>query len=234
MDFLKDIELIKEVSEDTIFVRGKECLKIDDFYVNLWRDNDNYINGLQFIKKGDISWIWSTPSEFINKYLNNKVEFIEYSVRTYGEPKLSKPKELKGINKSYSIEYIPKKCKCQVFLNGNDAWVKHTDYFSPRLEIEPEDLGAPLSVLVDKYMDKNSRKSKFVYEDSWGDIVLRNEAWICIKNLLSQKNISNPIDILKDILRQQEKKSRFSLKENELENTDMSRFYEKLILEALK
>lgn len=234
MDFLKDVEFINKVSEDTIFIRGKECLKIDDFYVNLWRNNNNYINGLQFIKKGDFSWIWSTPSEFINKYLNNKVEFIEYSVRTYGEPKLSKPKELKGINKSYSIEYIPKKCKCQVFLNGNDVWVKHTDYFSPRLEIESEDLGAPLSVLVDKYMDKSSRKSKFVYDDSWGDIVLRNEAWICIKNLVTQKNTSHPIDILENILRQQEKKSRFSLKENELENTDMSRFYEKLILEVLK
>ena len=235
MEFLNDIKYLKEVSKDTIFIRGKECLEIDDFYVNLWRDDKgNYLNGLQFIKKGDLSWTLSNPSEFISKYLNNKIEFIEYSVRTYGEPKLSKPKELKGINKSYSIEYIPKKCKCQAFIEGNNVWIKHADYFSPTLEVEPEDFGAPLSVLVEKYMDKSSRKSKFVYEDAWGSIVLRNEAWICIKNLVSQKSTSHPTDILNEILRQQEQKSSFIFEENQLENSDMSRFYEKLIMEIFE
>ena len=119
-------------------------------------------------------------------------------------------------------------------MNNNDVWIKQGDYFSPALEVEPEDIGAPLKFLVDKYVGENSRKAKFVYDDTWGSIVLRREAWICIKNLVSQKGVLSPTEIVHEILRQQEKKSRFNFRENELEHTDISRFYEKLMLELFK
>lgn len=234
MDFLRDIEFIRKASKGVVCVRGKECLIIDDFYVNLWMDGDKYLNGLQFIKKDSFYWIWSTPNEFINTHLNNKVEFIEHSIRLYGESKLIKPSELKGITKSFSVDYIPKKARCQIFIKGNDVWIKHPDYFSPSLKIEPEDSGAPLSVLIEKYTDMSSRKSKFTYEDSWGDIVLRNEAWLCIKNLVSQRKVSHPIDVIKDIITQQENNSRFNFEEGSLFSSDMSRFFEKVVYEIFK
>lgn len=108
------------------------------------------------------------------------------------------------------------------------------DYFSPSAEVEPEDIGAGLNTLCFKYLDGKNRKSKFTYEDSWGDIVLRNEAWLCIKNLIPQIEISHPTDILHEIISQQEMKSRLNFRELDLTNTTMSRFYENIINELLK
>jgi len=118
------------------------------------------------------------------------MEFIHYP-RFYGQPKLKKPKELKGIKQTFSIDYILKKCKCGVFVIGDDVWVRHKDYFSSSLKLPREDIGKPLGALANKYCEK-SKKEKFVYPDAWGDIVLKNEAWIRLKGLM--------IDIKSDIL----------------------------------
>lgn len=230
MDFLKYISLIKDNSSGTYIIRGRKCEKINDMYVSFFIDDKgNYLNGLQFICKNDFGWSYSEPKEFALLYLNSKLNFKEHSVRFYGEDKLSKPKELKGIKQAFSVNYIENKARCQVFIKGNDVWIKHIDYFSPSLEVEPEDIGAPLKVLCDKYTDKNSRKRKFVYDDSWGDIVLRNEAWLCIENLMLQRKLMHPTDILNQILSQQEEKSIFKFDELELQDTYMSRFFENLL-----
>lgn len=233
MDFLNYIELIKSRSTKECFVKGRVCFEVVDYYVSFWSNGDDYLDGLQFLKRDDTSWTWSNPKEFVFKYLNSKLEFVEYSFRSYGEAKLKKPSELKGVNKSFSIDYIPKKARCQVFIKDNDVWIKHIDYLSPSLEVETEDLGTGLNTLSQKYLSK-SRKNKFSYEDAWGDIILRNEAWICIKNLISQKDITQPLDIVNEIISQQEKKSTLNIKEFSLFDSDMSRFYEKLVDELLK
>ena len=155
------------------------------------------------------------------------IKFIVYSTRLYGQPKLSKPKELKGIKQSFSVDYIPKKCKCQVFIKDDDVWVKHRDYFSSPMRVAFEDIGMPLSYKVKKYLGQK-KAEKFAYPDSWGDIILRNEAWLAIKNLYKQvKGGRFLLDILKDIRERQEMYHEFEL--GDLMCTDMERMWEKVI-----
>ena len=40
-----------------------------------------------------------------------------------------------------------------------------------------EDIGTPLSYRANKYLGK-AMKKKFIYDDNWGEIVLRRRAWI--------------------------------------------------------
>ena len=122
--------------------------------------------------------------------------------------------------------YNPK-CACQVFIKGNDVWVKHRDYFSPSI-CEPEDYGKSLNQLCEKYMGKE-RSKKFVYEDSWGDLVARSEAWIKLEGLMD--DIARgvfPLDIVATIIRQQE--LTHSMELYELCCTHMERFWENTVM----
>lgn len=146
--------------------------------------------------------------------------------RRFGQPKLKKPKELYRINPVFSVAYNPK-CMCQVFLKGNDVWVKHRDYFSPSICV-PEDYGKSLNQLCEKYMGKE-RPKKFVYEDAWGDLVARNEAWIKLEGLVD--DIARrvfPLDIVANIIRQQE--LTHSMEMYELCCTYMERFWENTVM----
>ena len=114
----------------------------------------------------------------------SSIEYIEYSKRFYGQPKLVKPKELKNINSIGSVEFVPNHCNPQIFIKDDDTWIKHADYFSAAWRPpEGERIDMPLSYYVNKYFNKN-KKEKFVYADGWGDIVLRNEAWLKITNVV--------------------------------------------------
>jgi hypothetical protein len=230
------IKLIKDKSiKFGVDSKNHTIYKHNNMYLYFWIDeNNNYMDGMQYRVDKDILWTWSTPQEFYEQYINKdkQLKFIEYSFRKYGEPKLSKPKELKGIKQTFSIDYIPKKCKCPIFILGNDVWVQHNDYFSPSMDLPSEDIGMPLGVLCKKYLDKD-KKNKFVYPDAWGDIVLRQQAWIKIENLMHRLRLGDfELDLLKDILRQQEMICGF--KENELICTDMERFWERVIIECKK
>ena len=145
----------------------------------------------------------------------------------YGEPRLRKPKELKGVKQAFSVDYIPNKCKCGVFLNGNDVWVKHRDYFSDIMELPAEELGQPLGYLANKYCGAE-KSDKFIYPDAWGSIVLRNEAWVHLKDvLLDIRTGMFELDIVNNICRQQEMACGFD--EYELVCTPMERFWEKVV-----
>ena len=146
--------------------------------------------------------------------------FCVCSYRLYGENKLKKPKDLKGFNSIGSVLYN-RHCKCQVFLCNKNIYVKHRDYFSQTLKTE--EIGAPLEVLANKYCDK-VRKTKFIYSDSWGSVVLRNEAWLCLNDY--PFGIS-PIKIRDEILRKQEAFHEFE--RYSLCCTDMERMWEKVI-----
>lgn len=114
----------------------------------------------------------------------SNIEYIEYSKRFYGQPKLAKPKELKNINSIGSVEFVPNHCNPQIFIKDDDIWIKHTDYFSASWKPpEGERIDMPLNYYANKYLNKN-RGVKFVYADGWGDIVLRNEAWLKITNVV--------------------------------------------------
>lgn len=160
------------------------------------------------------------------------VKFEVARIRMYGQPKLRKSAELKNVKQTLAVDYITKKCRCPVYIAGSDVWVKHRDYFSDTLRLSADEIGAPLSVIANKYAAAD-RKSKFIYEDAWGSVVLRNEAWICLRGLLIdiERKIS-PLRILDEILRQQERTHGFD--EYELCCTDIERFWERVISEVTK
>lgn len=96
-----------------------------------------------------------------------KSKIIIYSERKYGEPKLPKPKELKNIKQSFSVDWIVNKCRCQCFVYGKDLWIKHRDFNSTEI-----------------YGVENKNKGKFIYKDNFGCVVLRGEAWLLIKDFV--------------------------------------------------
>ena len=158
---------------------------------------------------------------------NINIEFTLYSFRKYGEPKLKKPKELNNIKQTLSVDYIPKKCKCQIYIKGNDVWIKHKDYFSSAIPPESHELGMPLNYFAEKYLGKN-RPAKFIYHNSWGSVIARNEAWIVVRNLVNEIQSGKfELDIVNKICRQQEKYHQ--LEEYELCSTDMERFWENVV-----
>lgn len=90
----------------------------------------------------------------------------------------------------------------------------------------------PLDYFCEKYMGK-SRPNKFIYGDSWGSVIMRNEAWIRLENLI--KDIKNEVfilDIVYSILRQQEHYHSFDI--HELSPSYMERFWESVVQELIK
>lgn len=57
---------------------------------------------------------------------------------------------------------------------------------------------------MNKYFNFNTKRNeKFVYPDNWGDIILRNEAWILLKNILPIMQTENYISVAQEILKLQ-------------------------------
>ena len=103
-----------------------------------------------------------------------KIEIL--SQRHYGEPKLKMPKELKGIVKSGTVPFGAK-CKCPVYITKTHIYLKHRDYFSPSISM-PQ---AKEAGIIDKW------NPKFIYNDNFGSVVLRCEAWIRIPKLIFEQ-----------------------------------------------
>lgn len=173
--------------------------------------DNTYYDYAQYIEYKDNRFIepvtktMSTPEKVYNLISLKHPEYIVYSHRYYGEPKLPKPKELKGIKQLCSVDFISNKCRTPIFIKDNDLWIKHSDYFSS--EWRPpkgERLDMPLSYYAKKYFNKE-KNEKFVYPDCWGSIVLRNEAWLHIKDIIPMIRTENPANIAKTILELQAK-----------------------------
>lgn len=228
--FMRYIEKIKENSMGEFVVRGKPTVKIGNKYVYFWRgEQGEPLDGLQFIEYPSIFWTYSSPQSFFDNYVSGErdLRLIVHSKRLYGEPKLPKPIELRGVKQAFSVDYIPKKARCGIFVNGDDIWIKHPDYFSASLHGTGDELGAPLGYLAEKYVGKG-RKNKFVYGDAWGSVVLRNEAWLRIDNLLYWlRKGRHLLDLLDDTIRQLESAENFE--PYSLVSTDMERFFENVL-----
>lgn len=131
-----------------------------------------------------ITKVRSSPKEIYELINIQEPKYIIHSHRYYGEPKLSKPKELKGIQSIGKAIYISKHCEPQIFIKDNDVYIKHTDYFSYTWQPpKGERIDMPLTYYLEKYFNK-SKNNKFAYPDCWGDIILRNEAWILLKDII--------------------------------------------------
>lgn len=95
------------------------------------------------------------------------------SERRYGEPKLKMPKELKGIPKVGTVPFGAK-CKCPVYITATHIYLKHRDYFSPCISLQQ----AKAAGIIENW------NPKFIYNDNFGGVVLRCEAWLCIPEIL--------------------------------------------------
>lgn len=202
--------------------------------------NDNtYYDYAQYIEYKDNRFIepvtktMSTPEKVYALISQKYPEYIIYSHRYYGQPKLSKPKELKGIKQLCSVDFIPKKCKTPIFINDNDLWIKHSDYFSfiwrPPVG---EKIGMPISYYLKKYFNKD-KKEKFIYSDGWASIVLRNEAWIQIKDIIPMIQTEASTNIAKMILKLQSKDN-YSPHDLNLFNCEWNNYWENVIKEVQK
>ena len=150
-----------------------------------------------------VTKVMSNPKEVYEMISMKYPEYIIYSRRYYEEPNLSKPKELKGIKPIGKATYIPKHCEPQVFVKENDVYIKHTDYFSYTWQPpKGERIDMPLSYYMNKYFN-TKRNEKFVYPDNWGSIILRNEAWILLKDILLIMQTENYTSIAQEILKLQ-------------------------------
>lgn len=246
-EYLKYIDKIKEKCEfinEQVFNESKkrEIYKLNknnsEIFIRIGIENGLILDFAEYrintndVLGNDIVWTLSNPKTVYELFIDNdEIQMREYSFRTFSMPKLSKPKKLKGIKQSFSVDFIPKKCKCGCFIKDNDLYIKHRDYFSPSLEVEEDDFDKPLEYLCNKYIG-TSKKSKFCYPDSWGDIVLRNEAWIEIKNIIPSVKIMNSYSMGVYLYRLFENMNKDIMK-GEYSNT-WSRFWDNVAMELYR
>lgn len=113
------------------------------------------------------------------------VELLAY--RVYGQPKIGKPQELKGIKSAFSQRLNKSKSKCKIYIKGNDVYVYFFDLFSKEMTFPNSEIASlPTSDLIQKYPERFSvrRKRKFCYPDDWSTIWERNEGYIKFTKLL--------------------------------------------------
>ena len=198
------------------------------------RDSTYYdIAEYQFMSNDSLiypcTFTYSNPAKVYSLFFTMPLSCEVASYRFYGQPKLAKPAELKGVKQSFSADYIPKKCSCPCFVNGDDLWIKHRDFFSKSFRPPVEDIGAPLRYILEKYFPDLKRHTKdFIYADAWGDVVLRNEAWIVFRNFgqVIRRDRHQPIQSLIKAFLKTNVLIKFNI--NSLSN-DWYRFFEDII-----
>lgn len=115
----------------------------------------------------------------------NNIECELLSYRCFGEPKLSKPKILKGLKPIKSFDLIKK--KVNVFDLGNGELVLYFGTLFSKLASFPEkeDMTLPTSALAEKYQFNKGSYKNFIYPDAWCSIYDRNEGYILVKGILA-------------------------------------------------
>ncbi len=115
------------------------------------------------------------------------IEPYLHTYRVYGQPKIKKPKELKGLKPKFKVSQGD--CKSakrdDVYVVGNDVWVYFADLFS-RYATFPDvgDMTLPTAAIAAKYNLDRKRFKTFVYADGWCRIFNRNEGYVVFPNLI--------------------------------------------------
>ena len=163
-----------------------------------------------------VLWTISSPKSAYSELFTGKTG---YCVLEMGK-KPTKPKELKGMKSIGTVSFL-NRAACQFFVVGDDLFVKHTDYFSPSYSRD-EDIGTPIEYRARKY-GISEKKNKFVYADCWGDIVIRQVAWLKITNIMSLVKRMNHVQVSMEICRLMCEYRGF----NQLNDPEWQRFWER-------
>lgn len=163
-----------------------------------------------------VLWTISSPKSAYSELFAGKTG---YFVLEMGK-KPTKPKELKGMKPIGTVSFL-NRAACQFFVVGSNLFVKHTDYFSPSYSRD-EDIGTPLEYRARKY-GISEKKNKFVYADCWGDIVIRQVAWLKITNIMPLVKRMNPVQVGMEICRLMCEHHGF----NQLNDPEWQRFWER-------
>ena len=197
----------------------------DDLYYDIaeyqFKSNDSLVYPITFT--------YSNPAEVYELFFTPPLTCEVASYRLYGQPKLSKPAELKGVKQSFTVDWIANRCKCQCFIKDNDLWIKHRDFFSATHRPNKEDIGTPLVYRAKKYFGKDlSYMNNFCYADCWGDIILRNEAWIVFRNFgqVICRDRHQPIQNMIKAFSNSDFCIKHSISQYDLSNSDWERFFE--------
>lgn len=214
-----------------VYIKLSKNLFDNEYYdlaITQERDNGRHII--------PVTWNLSNPKKTYEKYFTLDFSIQRIAYRKYGQPKLAKPKELKA-KQSFSVAWN-KSCKCPVYIQGNDVYMKHKDYFSGTFSPPPEDWGAPTQVLLDKYFNGGKKVKSFIYFDCWSSIILRDESWLKFQNLIPLlKRKENPLigtpSFLVDELIKSDSIARKRLQGYISFQEEWERFFEQLIKECL-
>ena len=197
----------------------------DDLYYDIaeyqFKSNDSLVYPITFT--------YSNPAEVYELFFTPPLTCEFASYRFYGQPKLSKPAELKGVKQSFTVDWIVNRCKCQCFIKDNDLWIKHRDFFSATHRPNKEDIGTPLVYRAKKYFGKDlNYMNNFCYADCWGDIILRNEAWIVFRNFgqVIRRDRHQPIQNMIKAFSNSDFCIKHSISQYDLSNGDWERFFE--------
>ena len=215
-DHLPAIEFIKSHAENKGSVGARELYTMNTPYgwceikLHLDPTDSHYYDFLEYRLCNPYSltvpilWDITTPVAFCEKFFRQRaLRYVLISATNPGHgEKLTKPNELKGVSPIVSVPLYANKVRNQIFVSGNDVYIRCNDYFSPSVCL-PDDIGTPLSYRAMKYCDK-THKEKFIYSDSWGDIVARRQAWMKFENFVYALSMYDDIQISKacsDMLR---------------------------------
>lgn len=167
----------KELYEYSNTFGDLEYCLTKDLNDNHYYDYAEYI----FVRRGrniePVMRIITSPKDLYNKFMN--FPSFQYEVISSSKPgvsmKLDRPPELKGVKQLGSAKCG--KVSNQIFVKGNDLYIKCNDYLSPLAPESPDEIGTPLNYRMEKH-GLEPKSNKFIYEDNWGAIVLRRGAWI--------------------------------------------------------
>ena len=127
----------------------------------------------------------------INQPSTTELEII--SKRKWGEPKIKKPQCLRNRKYDRKIQWN-KKRNIDLYFIDNDVILYHPDWYSQSYEpfVKSDFMDTNYYIndwntyMVPRGADPiDTRGNKFIYSDNWGGIIMRGEAWIRLKNIVT-------------------------------------------------
>lgn len=127
-----------------------------------------------------------TRKEIVQQHNRNIEGVTAYllAYRCFGDAKIAKPKELKGLKHVKEFAFKGKKVKVFHTVGDNIVLYFGTLYSKIASFPDKEDMALPTSVLAAKYHFSKGSYKNFVYPDAWCTIYERNEGYIVIEGLL--------------------------------------------------